>query len=241
MRIEKLNGTRVMFAAMAFVLLAGRALEAAEAEALHFVTEDGPKCWEVFMQGQKAYDAKDFKKYLELNQQALQMKLSAEALAEVQKYRTMAQYNVACGYALTGDKEKALEALAKAVDAGFDKADDIKKDDDLVSLRGDKRFKDLVDQAAKLAVAASNKNSFKGTLVRLEHAARIALLVPGKERGDAPAAALRLETDDKALQKKMEELLQKKSMVQVEGQGGTCSYNMVLHLSSIAAAEEPKK
>lgn len=218
-----------------------RTERAGAGEAAHFTTEDGKKCFQMFMEGQTAYKAKDFKKYLELNQKVLEMKLSPEALAETQSYRTNAQYNAACGYALAGDKEKALDALGKAVDMGFDKAGDMRADADLASIRDDKRFKEVVERAGKLAQAAGGKITFRGELMRMEHAGRLALaLTPGEKNGGSPVI-LRLEFADKALAKKTEELLQKKSAVQVEGQGGTESYEMMLNVSSIAAAAEPSK
>lgn len=168
------------------------------------------------------------------------MKLNAEALAEAQSYRTVTQYNAACGYALAGDKEKALDALSKAVDMGFDKADDMRADSDLASIRGDKRFKEIAERSGKLAQAAGGKNTLRGELMRMEHAARLALVVTATDKTATPVV-LRLEFNDKALQKKAEDLLQKKAPVQVEGQGGTASYQMILNVTSVAAAEPPKK
>jgi len=54
--------------------------------------------------------------------------------------RASALYNLACVYALNQDKENAFKALANAKRAGFADRDQMMKDPDLVSLRGDKRF-----------------------------------------------------------------------------------------------------
>jgi hypothetical protein len=54
--------------------------------------------------------------------------------------RASAFYNLACVYALSGDKDNALLALTAAKRAGFADRDQMSKDPDLVSLRGDKRF-----------------------------------------------------------------------------------------------------
>ena len=50
-------------------------------------------------------------------------------------------YNVACGYALLGQKEKALDWLEGAAAAGFDDKRLAESDTDLSSLRGEARFK----------------------------------------------------------------------------------------------------
>ena len=61
-------------------------------------------------------------------------------------------YNLACAYALSGDKEKALWWLDKAIDAGYTDMKNFKVDTDLDSLRGTKEFKDLeakMDKASR--------------------------------------------------------------------------------------------
>jgi beta-lactamase regulating signal transducer with metallopeptidase domain len=55
-----------------------------------------------------------------------------------------ATYNIACGYARLGDRDRAIEWLEKASDAGFDLSGYLMQDDDLVSLRSDARFRDVV-------------------------------------------------------------------------------------------------
>src|SRR6266508_1451947 len=54
-----------------------------------------------------------------------------------------ASYNIACGYALKGDRDKAFEWLRRAEEAGFDLASYLGHDDDLDGLRGDPRWKAL--------------------------------------------------------------------------------------------------
>ncbi len=51
------------------------------------------------------------------------------------------QYNVACLYALEGEKDRAFECLENAVKAGFAHREWVEKDPDLDSLRNDPRFK----------------------------------------------------------------------------------------------------
>jgi tetratricopeptide (TPR) repeat protein len=53
-------------------------------------------------------------------------------------------YNAACGYALSGRKDEALDWLETAVKHGFAKFDHIRQDSDLDSLRGEKRYKRLL-------------------------------------------------------------------------------------------------
>ncbi len=64
----------------------------------------------------------------------------------VQRYPEQAvlYYDLACYFALAGERERALEALEKAIqiDAGLKSL--AQKEDDLRSLRGDKRFEELV-------------------------------------------------------------------------------------------------
>lgn len=53
-------------------------------------------------------------------------------------------YNVACGFAILGQSEKALDWLDRAVKAGFKDKNLLTTDDDLESLRGSERFQKLV-------------------------------------------------------------------------------------------------
>jgi hypothetical protein len=53
-------------------------------------------------------------------------------------------YNVACGYALWGKKDEALDWLELSVKSGFAKIDHIRADTDLDSLRNEKRYRRLL-------------------------------------------------------------------------------------------------
>lgn len=53
-------------------------------------------------------------------------------------------YNVACGYSLLGQKEKALDWLERAAAAGFNDKRLAETDTDLTSLRGETRFKAIL-------------------------------------------------------------------------------------------------
>jgi hypothetical protein len=53
-------------------------------------------------------------------------------------------YNVACGYALLGKNEEAIDWLETSIKAGFNKIDHLRKDPDLDGLRNEKRYKKLL-------------------------------------------------------------------------------------------------
>ena len=53
-------------------------------------------------------------------------------------------YDMACCLALTKQKEQALEALGKSVDSGYKRYDNMVNDNDLVSLRKEKKYQALL-------------------------------------------------------------------------------------------------
>jgi tetratricopeptide (TPR) repeat protein len=53
-------------------------------------------------------------------------------------------YNAACGYALAGNKEEALDWLEYSVKSGYTDFDHLRKDTDLDGLRNEKRYKKLL-------------------------------------------------------------------------------------------------
>jgi tetratricopeptide (TPR) repeat protein len=80
--------------------------------------------------------------------EALKIHLKAAEFPEV---APIATYNVACVYALQGDKDKAFTWLGKAVELGFSQPDQLANDTDMDSLRDDPRFKDLVAKVKEQA------------------------------------------------------------------------------------------
>jgi len=60
------------------------------------------------------------------------------------------KYNMACAYALIGERDRAFEWLEKAVAAGFNNIQFLKSDDDLAELRSDTRFAKLIEKADRL-------------------------------------------------------------------------------------------
>lgn len=67
----------------------------------------------------------------------------AEA-AKGESQRPIALYNLSCAYALLGERDKAIDAATKAVDAGFKTRYYYESDEDLASIRQDPRFQALL-------------------------------------------------------------------------------------------------
>jgi predicted esterase len=61
-----------------------------------------------------------------------------------------ALYNLACCYALVGDKVRSLEALDRAVDAGYRDLGHVRQDPDLAAVRNEARFATIVARLEKL-------------------------------------------------------------------------------------------
>ncbi|HSE62288.1 MAG TPA: M56 family metallopeptidase, partial [Thermoanaerobaculia bacterium] len=59
-------------------------------------------------------------------------------------------YNTACALSLKGDKAGALDYLAKSLEAGFDDVGLFRKDDDLDNVRGEPRYRELLQMARDL-------------------------------------------------------------------------------------------
>ena len=64
---------------------------------------------------------------------------------------SVAMYNLGCTHALTGDADKAFAWLDKSVAAGFNQTAQVTSDGDLVSLRTDARFAQLVESVDRNA------------------------------------------------------------------------------------------
>jgi Flp pilus assembly protein TadD len=55
-------------------------------------------------------------------------------------------YNLGCSQALLGLTDAALDSLSQAAELGYDDWAFLESDEDLVSLRGDERFRALIEQ-----------------------------------------------------------------------------------------------
>jgi hypothetical protein len=90
-----------------------------------------------------------------------------------------AMYNLACAYALRGDKRPAFDALKGAIENGFDNIGHMTADEDLRSLQGDPHFYQLVRLAGDLRLYGSGRfggmddeEDWRRELHRLERVAR---------------------------------------------------------------------
>ena len=59
------------------------------------------------------------------------------------------RYNIACAYALNGNKEMALKYLQEAADKGFGRYHLMESDNDLESIKNEKRFSKIAEQVKK--------------------------------------------------------------------------------------------
>ncbi len=59
------------------------------------------------------------------------------------------RYNLACSLALTGDLDGACKELLASIDLGFQDFEHLSRDEDLASLRADKRFALIEDRIAE--------------------------------------------------------------------------------------------
>lgn len=72
-----------------------------------------------------------------------------EVAAEIAPDNPQVLYELACTYALNREKRKALDALRKAVEQGFNDADAIAADKSLDSLRGEAAYRELVEKLSR--------------------------------------------------------------------------------------------
>jgi carboxyl-terminal processing protease len=82
--------------------------------------------------------------------QILQDLYALPALSEMEDARMGVLYNLACGYSLLGEKEKAISFLHDAIESGYSDFRHIREDTDLDNIRNEPRFR---EEVAKLASA----------------------------------------------------------------------------------------
>ncbi len=113
--------------------------EAAQAyEAVVKDESDNPQAW--YRLGLSRHSLGKFESAIEAFQKCVALKGNNQAFA---------LYNIACGYARLNEKDKAIEWLKRAIDAGFPGGRGISTDNDLASLHNDARFKEILDTVAK--------------------------------------------------------------------------------------------
>ena len=67
-------------------------------------------------------------------------------LSEICPDNGVIHYNLACSYALTGAKDKALDSLVRAVDLGYQDLEHLQSDRDLAVLKDDPRYQKLLNR-----------------------------------------------------------------------------------------------
>ncbi|MBI2559937.1 MAG: hypothetical protein HYW14_02240 [Planctomycetes bacterium] len=67
-------------------------------------------------------------------------------LAELKPTEPLIQYNLACSYSLLGNIDAAINILKKAIDLGYKDVEHLERDNDLVNIRADKRYKELIEK-----------------------------------------------------------------------------------------------
>ncbi len=104
------------------------------------VVENNPSYLQALMSLAESYTAKGrYEKGLEMDKR----------LAKLRPKDPLIHYNLACSFALTGQKENALRSLQHAVELGYRDFAYLKKDPDLKSLHEDPVFKELFPQKRK--------------------------------------------------------------------------------------------
>ena len=73
--------------------------------------------------------------------------IQRRTLGPSHRYTLYTSYNLACVLAADHKPIEALSVLRDVVENGFANADDLKSDPDFKSLRGDPRFKAMIEQA----------------------------------------------------------------------------------------------
>ena len=97
-----------------------------------------------------AKNASDAEAWMSLGRLQLTAKRYPDAIsafteaAKGDAQRSTALYNLACAYALAGERDKAVDAVGRAVAAGFRSKAALQGDPDLASIRDDGRFKELI-------------------------------------------------------------------------------------------------
>ena len=65
-------------------------------------------------------------------------------LSQLKPENKLIRYNLACSYALTGQKDKAISCLNKAVELGYNDVEHVRQDHDLDALKSDPRFQSII-------------------------------------------------------------------------------------------------
>jgi tetratricopeptide (TPR) repeat protein len=90
------------------------------------------------------YDSKEYRKSIAAYEKVLELRFG---------YPFTAVYNIACDYAMMGEKEQAFKWLEKALDMGFRDLNLVRTDSDFDSIRTDPRFRKLaaLEEVSKMS------------------------------------------------------------------------------------------
>jgi tetratricopeptide (TPR) repeat protein len=88
-----------------------------------------------FLLANALFQAKDYRGAIPAYEKALELRAG---------FPSNMAYNIACAYALLGDKEKAVQWLDRSFEMGFRNLEHAQVDSDLISLHGDPRFQRIV-------------------------------------------------------------------------------------------------
>ena len=91
-----------------------------------------------------------------------------EAITHLGYRGASAMYNLACTYALKGDREPAFEWLEKSINAGFDDTGKLQSDPDIASLRADSRFKRIERLSRALSLSQFNSDDWEAGIKHFE-------------------------------------------------------------------------
>jgi thiol-disulfide isomerase/thioredoxin len=111
---------------------------------------------ELFEEAIEQLQAKDYDTSIASYNEILELLPKADLPAR--NRRTVLQishYNLACAWSLKGEKPKALEHFAHAVENGFTDWDHINEDGDLDNIRGEARFAEIIEASKRAARAQS--------------------------------------------------------------------------------------
>ena len=116
----------------------------------------------------KYYDAETLAKYNDITNAGYNFLQEGNLDSAVASFQTAGtiipeakyvEYNLACSYGRTGDKDKAFEWLNKMADKGWDIPDQLYQDTDLSSLVDDPRFDEIIAKCEK------NRDENEATIV----------------------------------------------------------------------------
>ena len=84
-----------------------------------------------------------------------------EQAAAINSSSPIPKYNLACAYARMNEKDKAFALLDQLALTGFFRPEQLNADEDLASLREDKRFSDVLDAARKSSQPCAASPEFR--------------------------------------------------------------------------------